>query len=366
MKSVVVEHAEVITPLGFLHETTTGLIDGKQAIVPGPCFGVPVAFAPFTDTKYRDCATCASILVSHIDLSSTPPESTVFIYCAAKGDIRVYEEMLRSPASTADISPLLDRQADAVCAFLGFRPARKMVVSNACASGAVGTEIATELLKSGLFTHALLFGFDSLSRFTTTGFFALTALSDTGARPFDARRNGLTMGEGAGITLLSYRQANPGESVISGAGSSNDANHRTGPSRTGEGLFQAASAALTDASYAPDAIGGVKCHGTATPYNDAMEAKALHLIFGGHIPPCVSLKGAIGHLSGAGSLIEILIAAACIQRGTLPPTIGYETHGVDEPVPISPNPQQLEIPRILCLSAGFGGLNAAVIVEEYI
>jgi 3-oxoacyl-(acyl-carrier-protein) synthase len=114
----------------------------------------------------------------------------------------------------------------------------------------------------------------------------------------------------------------------------------------------------------PEQIGAVKCHGTATPYNDAMEAKALHLLFGDTYPPCVSLKGALGHLSGAGSLIEICIVAECLKRRHLPPTKGYNTHGVDEPIPVSAKTQRIDIPSVLCLSAGFGGLNAAVIIQE--
>lgn len=365
VKTVVIEQAEIITPLGSLSETASDLIGGANAIIPGPLFDVPVPFALFPDPACRDLTKCTTVLASQIDLTEITPEKTIFIYCTAKGDISALEEAVVSNTYTSGISPLLDKQADVICEILMVHPAQKLVISNACASGAVGVEIATELLKTGRYTHAVLFGFDCLSRFTANGFYKLSALSDTGARPFDAQRNGLTMGEGAGIALLTFRTPYEGDSIISGAGTSNDANHRTGPSRTGDGLFNAASAALRDAALSPDAIGGVKCHGTATPFNDAMEAKALTLLFGDLYPPCSSFKGAIGHLSGAGSLIEILIAAECIKRNTLPPTIGYENHGVDEPIPISSQAQSLVSPRILCLAAGFGGLNSAVIVGEH-
>jgi 3-oxoacyl-[acyl-carrier-protein] synthase-1 len=365
LRRIVIEQSETVTPLGSLSETTGDLIEGVQAIVPEPLFDVPVPFAPFPDTGLRDLSECASLLASPIDLSEINHASTIFIYCAAKGDIRAIEESVLSPGDTNAISPLLDKQADILCDILRLQPAEKLVISNACASGSVGVEIAAELLKTERYAHAVLFGFDCLSRFTANGFYALSALSVSGARPFDAGRNGLTMGEGAGIALLTYRTPYEGDIIVSGAGSSNDANHRTGPSRTGDGLFLAAQAAVADASLAPDTIGGVKCHGTATLYNDAMEAKALTLLFGENYPPCSSIKGAIGHLSGAGSLVEILIAAECIKRNMLPPTIGYANHGVDEPIPVSSKAQQLTVPRILCLAAGFGGLNSAVIVEEY-
>lgn len=365
MKAVVIEQSEIISPLGNLAETTNDLIEGAKAVIPGPFFDVPAAYAPFTNKEFRDLHYCVSWLASRIDLSSIDPGSTVFIYGSAKGDMRALQEKIFNGTVSARFSPLLDLQAKAACKILNFNPSRRVAVSNACASGAVCIETALELLKTERYTHAVVFGFDFLLRFTATGFFSLGALSETGARPFDARRNGLTMGEGAGMAVLSYRDPFEADSIVSGAGSSNDANHRTGPSRTGEGLFRAMQACLADAHMSPESIGAVKCHGTATIFNDAMEAKALYSLFGDRCPPCSSFKGAIGHLSGASSLIEILISAECIKRRNLPPTIGYEKHGVDEPVTVSSKPQPIKIPTVLCLAAGFSGLNTAVIVKEH-
>ena len=365
VKSVVLEQSEILTPFGALAETTADLLAGESAITDGPYFGVEAAFAPFPDVKFRDLFHCIPYFASRIRFSETDPSSTIFIYCAAKGDIRAIEEIQFSGAPAATVSPLLDIQARITCESLNLAPARIIAVSNACASGAVGIETAAEYLRAEKFTHAILFGFDCLSRFTATGFFSLGALSPTGARPFDAQRNGLTMGEGAACAVLSFRESFSGDIVIAGAGSSNDANHRTGPSRTGDGLLKAARTALYDAGMAPDSVGAVKCHGTATPFNDAMEAKALYSLFGDNSPPCVSLKGALGHLSGAGSLAETIIAAECLRRRMLPPTKGYEHHGVDEPVKISPEPQRIEKPSALCLAAGFSGLNTAVLIKEH-
>ena len=94
------------------------------------------------------------------------------------------------------------------------------------------------------------------------------------------------------------------------------------------------------------------------------KAKALFSCFNSNIPPCVSLKGAIGHTSGAGSLLEIALAAVFLKTGYLPPTARFEELGVDEPVKISNESQKIDKKAILCLSAGFGGLNAAVIIKE--
>jgi 3-oxoacyl-(acyl-carrier-protein) synthase len=247
-------------------------------------------------------------------------------------------------------------------------------VSNACASGAVAVEMAREMLVEGVARRIVLFGLDTLSQFVVTGFHALNALSPLGARPFDAARDGLTPGECAAAAVLTMREVRPGDIIIAGAGSSNDANHRTGPSRTGDGLLLASQAALRDAGFPPSEVGAVKCHGTGTVYNDAMEAKALTALFGDRIPPCASVKGALGHTSGAGSLLEILIAAECLRRRSLPPTAGYRAHGVEEPLPLSSAAQPVIGPSmpgtavpgaaVLCLSAGFGGINAAVVLRE--
>jgi 3-oxoacyl-[acyl-carrier-protein] synthase-1 len=166
------------------------------------------------------------------------------------------------------------------------------------------------------------------------------------------------------MALLTRRKPFTGDICIPGAGSSNDANHRTGPSRTGDGLFRAARSALIDAHITAPELGAVKCHGTATAYNDAMEAKALNILFDGNIPMCCSVKGAIGHTSGAGSLLEILLAAEFLKRHVLPPTAGFSSLGVEETVPVSPEPQAFDKNTLLCLSAGFGGVNAAVVLRE--
>jgi 3-oxoacyl-[acyl-carrier-protein] synthase I len=363
-KAVVLEQGGILCGLGTLEETVTDLFEGASAIVAGPCFGVPVAYAPFKDIAWRSLHTSVKALAPCIDLSSVARERSVFIFCAAKGDLSPLEEYCASKKPPDAFLPLLSSQAEYAKNILGISAAQTIVISDACASGATGVEVGRELLCAGRADAVVVFGFDGISRFVATGFHSLAALSPTGARPFDASRNGLTIGDGAAVALLTYREPFRDDIIVAGAGSSNDANHRTGPSRTGEGLFRAARAALADASMRPEEIGGVKCHGTATNYNDAMEAKALFSLFGAEIPACFSVKGAIGHTSGAGSLVEILIAAECLRRRLAPPTAGFSDLGVDEKIPVSSSSQHLRGKSLLCLSAGFGGINAAVILAE--
>jgi 3-oxoacyl-[acyl-carrier-protein] synthase-1 len=361
--AVILQSGSILSALGTLGATVDRLHAGHCAVKPGPCFGIPVAHVPFEDTSLRDLDTAVVQLKAAADLSGIEPKRTAFIFSAAKGDIRALEDSVRGMTVSAGVMPLLDAQCAHAASRLVPGAATAFTISNACASGAIGVETAHELLTEGSAAHVVVFGIDTLSHFVVSGFHSLSALSPTGARPFDASRDGLTPGEGAALAVLSMRKPQIGDVVVRGCGSSNDANHRTGPSRTGEGLWRAATAALTNACMSPAQIGAVKCHGTATRYNDAMEAKALLTIFGSNMPPCASVKGALGHTSGGGSLLEILIAAECLRRGMLFPTIGYQTHGVDEAIPLSNKSQVFDKPTMLCLSAGFGGVNAAVVLE---
>jgi 3-oxoacyl-[acyl-carrier-protein] synthase-1 len=356
------QHA-LYSSLGTTVETLNSLIDGKSGIVEAPLFGLPVSSAPFPDQRFRSLEYAVRSLWNSIDTGSIDLPSTVLIYCAAKGDIRSID----NGSNASDFpSPLLDLQVRLITRILGIKPARTISISNACASGAAGVEVAKEYLEQGIFSSAILFGFDSISEFVATGFNALGALSPERARPFDGTRNGLTLGEGAAIAILHTDPNHRCDVVVVGAGSSNDANHRTGPSRTGDGLYRAIVTAAKDAGDQQYSIGAVKCHGTATPFNDAMEAKAIKSFFCDNIPPCFSLKGALGHTSGGGSLMEFLISAGLLKKRVAPPTAGFSSLGVEEPVPVSSSQQKITGDSMLCLSAGFGGLNSAVIIKDIV
>lgn len=364
-ESVVITHAECFTALGDSSATFASLCSARSGITQGPCCGVPVPWAPFADSSLRDITTFFSRVRDTIPPLDSLPGPVALVFCAAKADLRLFDAQSEGSQTSGLPSGLLSQQAAMLADCLGLRGhGRLSVISTACASGVIGLEYASGLLRDCSCASAVLVGYDSLSRFVTTGFHALGALSAQPARPFDKNRAGLTLGEGGVVMVLQRAQARMGDCVLSGAASANDANHRTGPSRTGEGLYRAARAALDDAGVEPTSVGAVKCHGTATAYNDAMEAKALVSLFGTRIPPCVSFKGALGHTSGGGSLLESVLALRMLRARTVPPTVGYEVHGVDEPVPIGVAQQPFSQPRVLCLSAGFGGINAAALFTE--
>lgn len=360
-KQIILKNYRILSAAGDLEQTCDSLYKGITAIKPGPCFGVNVPHASFADASLRTLENAVRALSFSPSLRG---DRLLFIFAAAKGELTSLEQYYKGDTSTDICGSLLDMQCIRAVRALAVTPAHTVIMSSACASGAAAIDFAKEQLIPGRYTDVLIFGFDTISEFVVKGFNALNALSAEPARPFDKSRNGLTLGDGAALVHLTYENASQGEIVICGSGTSNDANHRTGPSRTGDGLHRAIAAALDDAHITPEHIAAVKCHGTATNYNDAMEAKALFSTFGESIPPTLSLKGALGHTSGAGSLLEICLSAEFVRRHRIPPTIGFTEHGVDEPVKVSASCQSIDKTHILCLSAGFGGLNCAVILKE--
>jgi 3-oxoacyl-[acyl-carrier-protein] synthase-1 len=356
MKKIIIEKSEIVTPLGNTQETISALYEKKSAVIAENCFNLPVSLAHITD-NYPQKAS--KIVDYYKDYGQYDSLQTLFIYSAAKGDVnKIADE------NYTGYSPILSEQAKQIAKDLELENCKIMVSSNACAAGAAAIDTARLFLNDGVFDKVVIFGFEQISEFTVKGFYALQAISPNGAKPFDRSRNGMSLGEGSGICVLSLAKPRIDDICVLGSGASNDANHRTGPSKTGDGLALAIERALKSANLSAREIGAIKCHGTATPYNDAMEAKALKLIFGDNIPPMVSLKGAIGHLSGAGSMIEAMIGAQFLKYGKIAPTLNFEEFEGEEKISVSNECQTMNANRILCLSAGFGGLNTAIILGK--
>jgi 3-oxoacyl-[acyl-carrier-protein] synthase II len=144
-------------------------------------------------------------------------------------------------------------------------------------------------------------------------------------------------------------------------GCSNDANHISGPSRDGGGLALAIERALVGVDRRE--IRAICAHGTATQYNDAMEARAFHTVFGGSPPPVFGIKGAIGHTLGAAGLIEVIISAKVAVEGVIPPTTGFEQGETDFPLDVvHGKPRKIKPGLVLTTNSGFGGMNTAIIV----
>jgi 3-oxoacyl-[acyl-carrier-protein] synthase II len=204
------------------------------------------------------------------------------------------------------------------------------LVSAACASGSAALAMAASHISGGRAGSAIVVACDSVTEFVYSGFSSLMAMDPKGARPFDSKRAGLSVGEAAAYALLAGPQGagQPGLTedpvAVTGWGMSSDANHMTGPSRDGRGLWSAIKRAMNMAGAGPGDIGSVSAHGTGTVYNDSMEMKALGLAFGKNKRPVYSVKGGMGHSMGAAGLVEALLAARSIKDNSVPPTVGRE------------------------------------------
>src|SRR5262249_19236818 len=196
---------------------------------------------------------------------------------------------------------------------------------------------------------------------------ALKALDPLGCRPFDRDRAGLSPGEaGAAIVLaresLIPKSTHPSSRIL-GWGSSNDANHITGPSPDGLGLSRAVRHALDSANLDADEIDYVNAHGTGTPFNDAMESAALRNVFGNTCPPVSGSKGMLGHTLGAAGVVETILCVLAMQERWLPGTPGLKTAAEGAPTTIVREGRPADrINYVLKMNTGFGGVNGAIIL----
>ncbi len=251
---------------------------------------------------------------------------------------------------------------------LGWRGPCETTVT-ACASGSHSIGNAARLVASGR-CDVMLAGASeaALTGIGHVGFSNMTALSSSGmSRPFDARRDGFVMSEGAAALLLEDmdRARERGARIYAellGAASNADAHHITAPSAGGGGAASCMELAMADAELASADIGHINAHGTSTPLNDAAEAEAINKLFGVPGPPVTSTKGITGHALSAAGAIEAAASVLTIERRLLPPTSGYAEPDPDIHLDIvAPDPRPWEPAPLLSNSFGFGGHNGALV-----
>ncbi len=246
------------------------------------------------------------------------------------------------------------------------------IIANACASGANAVGHAWEWVRSGHGPRALGGGYDALVQTLFSGFDSLQALSPTPCRPFDARRDGLSLGEGAAVLCLESldsARARGAEILgeILGYGAATDVHHLTQPHPEGAAALAAMRAACACAGVRPDQVGYVNAHGTGTPLNDRAEALALNVWAGESAPrlPVSSTKAGIGHLLGAAGAVEALVCLMALREQWLPPQPGLEE---PDPVclfPVVTQAREARFDHALSNSFGFGGANATLLFRRW-
>jgi len=234
-----------------------------------------------------------------------------------------------------------------------------LTISTACSSSAKVFASAERLIRLGLIDAALVGGVDTLCDSVLFGFHSLELVSPRGCRPFDARRDGISIGEAAAFALLERVEAAPDAPRLLGHGESSDAHHMSTPHPEGRGALSALDDALARAGIRADAVDYINLHGTATPKNDEVEAKLLP-----RFPArtrASSTKGFTGHTLGAAGALEAVITLLAIEHGIVPPNLGCS-----EPMPeaakwLALQPREQRIDVAVSNSFGFGGNNACLV-----
>jgi 3-oxoacyl-[acyl-carrier-protein] synthase II len=359
---------DVATAYGWgLDALWDGLLSGATAIRPTTQFAGrgfvsdQVAAVPGLDVGSKQSRAMAMLRRSLAPLVGTLDPMTPLILATTVGEIEFIERAVLddAPDAAADARPqvLLGRVKE----LLGLRgPAA--VVSSACASSAAALTRAASMVRRGETDRVLVVACDAVSEFVYSGFSTLMSLCDGPARPFDAQRSGLTLGEAVAWALVSSTDNPHAGATILGWGNTTDAVHMTAPDRHAGGLSRAIAKACVMAGRDAADIAFIAAHGTATLYSDAMELVA----FRGAIKeprPIFSVKGAVGHTLAAAGLVQILVTQRAMSLGVVPPTVGLSTPDESALGWAHASPIQIANSSLaLSTNSGFGGVNTAVLM----
>ena len=323
---------------------------------------VEEAFAPLANgAKYTFfekmiiLSASRAIAEAKIDAAS---DRVLFILSTTKGNVFLLD---KNETGFPQERVLLGYAAKQMTDFF-HNPNTAIVVSNACISGVCAQIQAMRELESGRFDYVVTVGADVQSAFIVSGFQSFKALSVDPCRPFDANRTGLNLGDAAATIIYTRKDKVTDNDWVACRGAiRNDANHISGPSRTGEGSYRALRIALGDTN--PDRIAFVNAHGTATLYNDEMESFAIERAGLSNVP-VNGLKGYYGHTMGAAGILETILSMQAIDDHNILATRGYETMGVTHPLVLSNQNQPTEKRAFIKLLSGFGGCNAVLLFAK--
>lgn len=396
-KRVVITGTGAVTPLGV---GTEALIDRWSAGQCGISDGVgacrefdPLDFMSRKESRRADRFTQLAVVSATEALDAAgwadelpyAPERIGCIIGTGIGGISSLEDQgaVMREKGAKSVSPLAvplmmsNAAAAAVAMRFGLMGETYGIVS-ACAAGAHAIGAATRLVQSGQVDAVVTGGSESaMTGIAMAAFASMGATSPTGvSRPFDARRDGFVMGEGAGVMVIENADAAAergaaGFGEILGYGATCDAHHLTAPDPSGTQSARAIRMALDDAGLRPEDLDYVNAHGTSTPLNDRSETDALKLALGPAAAklPISSTKSAIGHLMGAAGAVEAVATVAALRRGVAPPTVGWEEpeEGLDLDY-VPGRARNLTLPQptgdgrryAISNSFGFGGHNAVL------
>lgn len=301
-------------------------------------------------------SVCYERAIRKLQFDPFQDEDGLVIICTTKGNIDKIEKEADPRLELPRLSRFMQQSFD-----LGNEP---LIVSNACISGLLGIITAARLINAGKYDHVMVLGGDIVSEFTLSGFASLHAITDGVCKPYDKTRTGINLGEAAAGLVLSNDDTifkGSYDQYISGA-STNDANHISGPSRTGEGLHRSIEKTLAFGSVGPEEIGYLSAHGTGTIFNDEMESIAFERSNLSEVP-VNSMKGYFGHTLGAAGVIETLLGLEGMKRKQLAVSLGFSEEGTSKPMNIITENTSPTSEYFLKTASGFGGCNAAALFK---
>lgn len=386
--------AGIVSPLGFgLEATLRSLRDAKDCVTPVTAFPVdrcrcktagqvangPLAeanqFTPRPERLHRVARMMILAMKEALDQAGDfQPELTVV--GTTSGGMTFGEQYYRgltaNGGSTAHAPTLIANYTpqkpvmDAQEAFGIGAPCQ--IIANACASGTNAIGHAFNCVRSRRYQRVLTGGYDAISELVFVGFDSLQAATPERCRPFDRERTGLVLGEGAAILALeNFESAQKrGATILAeiiGYGISTDNFHLTQPDPSGIGPRQAMEGALKSAGIKTSEIDYINAHGTATPFNDASEGKAIAELFNG--VPVSSTKGMMGHSLGAAGAVEAIFSLLALQHQILPPNLNFREGDAGVNLNIVANEAKTAAVRtVLSNSFGFGGTNASIVMRS--
>lgn len=301
-------------------------------------------------------SVCYERAIRKLEFDPFQDEDSLVIICTTKGNIDKISKEDDPRLPLPRLAKFMQQSFD-----LGNTP---MIVSNACISGLLGIITAARLIKQGKYDNVMVLGGDIVSEFTLSGFASLHALTDDQCMPYDKNRKGINLGEAAaGLVLSNDKTIFKGtyDQYLGGA-SANDANHISGPSRTGEGLHRSIERTLKQSEVEASEVGYLSAHGTGTVFNDEMESIAFERSQLSDVP-VNSMKGYFGHTLGAAGVIETLLGLEGMKRKQLAVSLGYSEEGTSRPMNIITENTTPTSDVFLKTASGFGGCNAAALFK---
>jgi len=379
MSKIYLTHNNIISSLGFDSETVTSqianqvsgisLVDDKK-IFQQPFYSSLISSeeleAAFNKLESKgDYTRLEQMLIvslnAVIEAANIPLNERVgLIISTTKGNIDVLEENSIFPEKRVYLSELGQIIKD----FFGFKN-DAIVLSNACVSGLLAIVVAKRFINVGTYDHVFITSGDMVNEFILSGFNSFQALSEEPCRPYSKDRSGINIGEVAASVLVTSEKTDLVKEAVEvlGESSCNDANHISGPSRTGEGLFRSVRNALKEAGINNEEIDYISAHGTATTFNDEMEAVAFNRLNLGKVP-LNSLKGYFGHTLGASGLLETIVGMHSLEQNRLFASLGFSELGVSEYINVITETTAKELKTFLKTASGFGGCNTAAIFRK--